>query len=161
MPDSENLEEYESEEENLTTGTHLSNPTSSDKPPFPDSFIRVIHHPHSGNPSTTIIPIDNHDLEQRQIKSNKIKDHSFQDKPWAPFKTLADFEFTRGMVRQGVNQNFVELLLEGLNGRWCQNSKLSFCSYKDYTHALEMARRTVVQVSVHRGIASILIIYFS
>ncbi|KIJ31220.1 hypothetical protein M422DRAFT_267173 [Sphaerobolus stellatus SS14] len=104
------------------------------------SFIEVIHHPHSGITTATIIPID-------VPKSNKSNAHIFSSSSnfHSSFRQRADFEFARTVVTKALNRETVEIFLAGFQGRWASNTHISFVNFSDFQRTLEAARHFGVQ----------------
>lgn len=67
-------------------------------------------------------------------------------KPWAPFRTRADFEFVEEGVTQCLSEGTINKLLEGFHGRWAKKSKLTLHNYVEYKTSLSAARKFSVQV---------------
>jgi hypothetical protein len=76
---------------------------------------------------------------------------SFQPKPnirpWAPFKNLADFEYTETAVGGLLSKALVDKQLAGINSTWAVGSLLSIKSYRDMENVLSEARKYFVQVN--------------
>ncbi|KIJ43728.1 hypothetical protein M422DRAFT_169582, partial [Sphaerobolus stellatus SS14] len=112
----------------------------------------VIHHPHSGRTTSTIIPIDmpqyNETLTAKTALLLPKCHYSIDAKPWAPFRRRADFEFAKIAVKKAFNREIVENLLVGINGRWTSNSQLSFSNYSDYQSSLKATRHFGVQFEI-------------
>lgn len=136
------LIDYESEEEAepalFIQNTHKSARSTS------ESYIRIVHHPNSGKTSS-IISLDN--PIQDTLSAFNYSPRTMTVKPWAPFRTCADFEFTELMVTEGFNSNVIKKLLAGFNGKWAPESNITFQNYNDYLMSLEISRNFSVQVS--------------
>ncbi|KIJ46695.1 hypothetical protein M422DRAFT_249859 [Sphaerobolus stellatus SS14] len=104
----------------------------------PSSFIEVIHHPHSGKHTPTIIPLDelgeNGSARLRTIPKPQMK-------PWAPFRTRSDFEFTEQVVTKCFSKDTVDVLLDGLHGRWAKSTTITLRNHRDVNISLEAARK--------------------
>ena len=71
-----------------------------------------------------------------------------ESRPWAPFNTLADFEYTETAVKGLLSEDLVNRQLAGFNERWSiGGSHLTLRSYKDMQESLAKAREYGVQVS--------------
>ncbi|KIJ35457.1 hypothetical protein M422DRAFT_180706 [Sphaerobolus stellatus SS14] len=107
------------------------------------SHIEVIHHPHSGNMTSAIIPIDisseDHPTTSRNSMRRKFNNYN-EAKPWAPFRKRADFEFARTAVTKAFDRETVETLIEGFRGRWASKTEITFHNFADYQKSLEAAR---------------------
>ena len=71
-----------------------------------------------------------------------------ESRPWAPFRTLADFEYTETAVKGLLSQDLVNKQLAGFNDRWSVGgSHLTIHTYKDMQQSLAKAREYGIQVS--------------
>ena len=71
------------------------------------------------------------------------------ERPWAPFLTLADFEYTETAVNGLLSKKTVDKQLSGFNSTWAiGGSHLSIRNSKDMEAALAMACEYIVKVSV-------------
>lgn len=71
-----------------------------------------------------------------------------ESRPWAPFRTLADFEYTETAVKGLLSEELVNKQLAGFNAGWCiGGSHLTLRTYKDMQEVLAKARQYGVQVS--------------
>ncbi len=71
------------------------------------------------------------------------------ERPWAPFLTLADFEYTETAVNGLLSKKTVDKQLLGFNSKWAiGGSHLSIQTSKDMETALAMACEYIVKVSV-------------
>jgi hypothetical protein len=109
-------------------------------PHLPDVYIKIIPHPHSSNPAT-IIPLTSNDASAM----NFVPNHT--SRPWAPFKTLADFEYTETAVKGLLSKDLVNKQLAGFNEGWSiGGSRLTIHNYKDMQRSLAKAREYGIQV---------------
>lgn len=120
----------------------LNNMWSS--PESPESFIEIRHHPHSGKFNSTIISLDNPQENQLGSSTGYVLS-SISAKPWAPFRTRADFEFAE-MVKSGLHFRSIKKLLEGFNRCWATQTLLSIKNYADFQDSLAAARHFSIQV---------------
>ncbi|KIJ28337.1 hypothetical protein M422DRAFT_270406 [Sphaerobolus stellatus SS14] len=145
-------EDLESKEENCIVSHSLGGPSPTNSSNPTQSFIEVIHHPHSGRTTSTIIPIDmpqhNETLTAKTALLLPKCHHSIDAKPWAPFRRRADFEFAKIAVKKAFDRETVENLLAGINGRWTSNSQLSFSNYSDYQSSLKATHHFGVQFEI-------------
>jgi hypothetical protein len=115
-------------------------------PNLPQEYIKIIPHSHSVNPTPIILPLDS-----SPSPSVKATSPSFQPRsepwPWAPFQTLADFEYTETAIQGLLSKKIVNKQLAGINSNWAVGSKLSIKNYNDMEKVLAKARKHTVQVS--------------
>jgi len=114
-------------------------------PSLPDEFIKVIPHPHSLDPTPMIIP-----LTSSPSLSIDAPVPVFQPRsdpwPWAPFTTLADFEYTETAIQGLLSKTLINKQLAGFNSKWAVGSRLSIKNYNDMEKVLAKARKHTVQV---------------
>lgn len=115
-------------------------------PHLPDIYIKIIPHPHSTNPDLTIISLttqnDNTGSPFAYVPTPECR-------PWAPFRTLADFEYTETAVKGLLSEDLVNRQLVGFNEAWSiGGSRLTFHSHKDMQKSLAVARDYGIQVGV-------------
>lgn len=71
-------------------------------------------------------------------------------RPWAPFKTLADFEYTETAVKGLLSKDLVNKQLAGFNEGWSiGGSHLTIRNYNDMQQFLANAREYGVQVCLN------------
>lgn len=118
----------------------------SEGPNLPGEFIKIVPHPHSINPTPIILPLDS-----SASPSIKVKSPSFQPRsepwPWAPFRTLTDFEYTETAIQGLLSKKLINKQLAGINSNWAVGSNLSIKNYNDMEKVLAKARKHTVQVS--------------
>lgn len=116
-------------------------------PHLPETYIKIIPHPHSAGAGahTKIIPLDLSDMNAHApLPFNPAP----ESRPWAPFRTRADFEYTETAVTGLLSKNLVNKQLAGFNNHWSTGgSRLTIATYKDMQNSLSKARQYVVQVS--------------
>jgi hypothetical protein len=116
-------------------------------PYLPDVYIKIIPHPNSVNTDVTIIPLTSNDVSESGVPG-KIFVPAPQNRPWAPFRTLADFEYTETAVKGLLSKDLVNRQLAGFNERWSMGgSCLTIRTYKDMHESLGKAREYGIQVS--------------
>lgn len=113
----------------------------------PELYIEVIHYPHSRKPTSTIIPLDNTQTGALNEDSSCLP-LTVTAKPWAPFWTWTDFEFTEEIVTQGFHSKTISKLLAGFNGCWAPESYITIKNYSDYKDSLAAASIFGVQVNL-------------
>lgn len=122
---------------------------SVEGPHLPDIYIRITPHPHSVNTDVTIIPLTSNDVSPTMSQASA---KSFapipESRPWAPFRTLADFEYTETAVLGLLSQKLVDKQLAGFNEGWSiGGSHLTIRTYKDMQQSLAKAREYGIKVS--------------
>jgi hypothetical protein len=71
-----------------------------------------------------------------------------ENRPWAPFRTRTDFEYTETAVKGLLSKDLVDKQLAGFHGKWSiGGSHLTLHTYKDMQDSLAKAREYGVQVS--------------
>lgn len=98
-------------------------------PHLPTRFIRIVHHPHSHCPSV-IIPLDSVSSSSNSTFEPCLPASS--TKPYAPFRNLADFEFTENAVLNLLPPKSVDTILHGIHNGWSRaGSRLTIRNHKD------------------------------
>lgn len=96
----------------------------------------------------TIVPLTS---SNTSLSSSQAAETYFpvpESRPWAPFRTLADFEYTETAVKGLLSKDLVDKQLAGFHGKWCiGESHLTLRTYKDMQDSLAFAREYGVQVS--------------
>ena len=70
-----------------------------------------------------------------------------ENRPWAPFRTLEDFEVTELAMTSLMRRSAINTLLAGVTGKWSNgNSAVTLKKYSDMDAVLSKARKYVVQV---------------
>lgn len=114
-------------------------------PHLPQEYIKIIPHPHSSNLAIKIIPLSAGHSASHSEHATYIPQP--EPSPWAPFKTLADFEYTETAVLGLLPKWIVNKQLAGINSNWANGSRLTIKSYADMDKVLSRARKYFVQVS--------------
>ncbi|KAJ7450176.1 hypothetical protein FB451DRAFT_960498, partial [Mycena latifolia] len=104
-------------------------------------FIFVKHHPHANKPNE-IIPLDSSpDPTPDPALPLSADTPTPGDRPWAPFRTYADFKFaSRRVKRRSPNAEIDEDLLDLRDGSLSTNSLVTFRNHRDMGKALVAAR---------------------
>jgi hypothetical protein len=127
----------------MPIGTKVN--TEVEGPNLPDEFIKIVPHPHSLNPNPTIIP-----LTLSSSLSINASGPIFQPQsdpwPWAPFQTLADFEYTETAIQDLLLKALINKQLVGINSRWAVGSRLLIKNYNKMEKTLAKAQKHTVQV---------------
>ncbi|KAJ7608965.1 hypothetical protein DFH06DRAFT_1346645 [Mycena polygramma] len=109
---------------------------------LPPRFIFVKHHPHSRKPNE-IIPLDAPaDTAPSQAPSPTPEpEKTPTDRPWAPFRTYADFKFaSRRVKRRSPNAEIDEDLSDLRDGTLATDSNVTFRTHRDMEKTLTAAR---------------------
>lgn len=115
---------------------------------LPTRFVYVKHHAHSGKPPE-IIPLES------ETPSRSPNEKLFQgstdpsdDRPWAPFRCLADATFTYRCVSRRMPNNDVDEDLKQLRTEWADNVHVTFKNHREMERSLAAAREANVQVRI-------------
>ena len=118
-------------------------------PQLPEEYIKIIPHPHSLDSTTVIIPLSSPMAIPAKATNNILTNRINAERPWAPFLTLADFEYTETAVNGLLSKKTVDKQLSGFNSTWAiGGSHLSIQNSKDMEAALAMACEYIVKVSI-------------
>ncbi|KAJ7574853.1 hypothetical protein C8J56DRAFT_1064268 [Mycena floridula] len=110
-------------------------------PSLPMSYIKIILHHHSLEPPR-ILPLS----ETTNAKSRPLFVPKISQQPWAPFRNLADFEFTEAAITGVFSTKMVDKLLAGIHGGWSTaGSNLTLKKHGDMEKVLASARQYVPQ----------------
>lgn len=115
-------------------------------PQLPKRFIYVRHHPHA-HKSDEIIPLDS-DMPQNLLPAHLVPDsHDIPaDRPWAPFRCLADSTFAYRCVSRRMPNKDIDDDLKHMNGEWADNVHVTFRNHRDLEKSLDAAREGNVRV---------------
>lgn len=69
-------------------------------------------------------------------------------RPWAPFKCLADFEYTETAILGLLPRQIVDKQLAGINSSWAERSQLTIKNYAAMEKYLARTRKYAVQVNI-------------
>lgn len=120
--------------------------TISYGPSLPDIYLKIVPHPHSANTEAQIIPLTGQCTSYKSSALHTYIPESVR-KPWAPFRTLADFEYTETAVQGLLNKDLVNRQLAGFHKGWYTGkSYLTIKNYNDMQESLSKAQAYVVQV---------------
>ena len=126
-------EELEHHDNSIQYGPHL-----------PEAYLKVIPHPRSVNQVSLIIPL----VGNSPTKGDAgVCVPQPENRPWAPFRTLEDFEVTEVAITSLMQRKAINTLLAGVTGKWLNgNSAVTLKKYSDMDAVLSKARKYVVQV---------------
>jgi hypothetical protein len=113
-------------------------------PHLPQAYLKIIPHPKSMNQTPLIIPLVGNSLAG-ECAAPFVPQPA--NRPWAPFRTLEDFEMTELAVTSLMPKTGIAKLLAGVTGKW-SNGKgpVTLKKYSDMDAVLRKARKYVVQV---------------
>ena len=103
--------------------------TDIEGPTLPREFIKIIPHPHSLDPTPIIVPLDSEPSPSLSKATNPVFQPRTEPWPWAPFQTLADFEYTETAIQGLLSKKLVDKQLAGINSAWAVESRLSIKNY--------------------------------
>ncbi|KIJ39656.1 hypothetical protein M422DRAFT_257483 [Sphaerobolus stellatus SS14] len=139
--------DIESEDENSVSNSHPELTGGPGNISSTSLYIEVIHHPHSGSHTSSIIPISSKVGSNHSSAAAKgAYQIPVRGKPWAPFRTRADFEFAETAVVEGFNGHCTQKLLNMINSQWANNFKLTIFDTNDLNESLAAARNFVTQM---------------
>ncbi|THU98550.1 hypothetical protein K435DRAFT_818849 [Dendrothele bispora CBS 962.96] len=104
-----------------------------------DFFIRVETHPDANVPDK-IIPLNSMDAAQDNPQPKPNPSPTYAYHPWAPFRSLADFEFTEIAVRSNLPKQVVDSQLHLLHNSWTKHSEITLNNHSDMMAVLTSAR---------------------
>ncbi|KAF8583675.1 hypothetical protein K439DRAFT_1617303 [Ramaria rubella] len=117
-------------------------------PPISTEFIEIRHHPSTGLEMEYIF----RDLPagipsaMDTLNGLPLGLPVNSDKPWAPFRNRADFEFAQLAVKEGLHSTTIKELLNGIKNRWTNigQSRLTFKGKADFNDSFAFARNYIV-----------------
>jgi len=96
-----------------------------------------------------IIPLIGHCSAAFEPEGRDMFVPASMTKPWAPFRTLADFEYTETAIQGLLSKELVDRQLAGFHKGWHTGETcLTISNYGDMQESLYKARAYVVQVCV-------------
>ena len=122
-------------------------------PHLPREYIKIIPHPHSPDPTTRIITLNNSESKSASQLASPVYIPQPELHPWAPFENLADFEYTETAIKGLLPKWIVDKQLAGINSSWADGSRLTIKSFAAMDERLTRARKHFVQVSINYSIA--------
>jgi hypothetical protein len=120
-------------------------PVAASESRLPQEYIKIVPHPSSRDPTIKIIVLST-------LTSSKRSEHPTympqpEPRPWGPFKSLADFEYTETAILGLLPKWIVDKQLAGFNARWAEGSRLTIKNSTEMDKVLSKARKYFVQVS--------------
>jgi hypothetical protein len=104
----------------------------------------MVWHPHSGV-KETIIPLEHLDSAINEIPDTVLLPQ-IRSKPWAPFRSREDFEYTETAVTGLLSKDIVNKQLFGMRNRWAKSTRITLRSHSDMEKSLTAARQYGVKV---------------
>jgi hypothetical protein len=101
----------------------IADPVVMFGPHLPQEYIKIIPHPHSPSPTTQIIALSAMNPDCHSNHSNHMP--RSEPHPWAPFKNLADFEYTETAILGLLPKWIIDKQLGGINSNWAEGSRLT------------------------------------
>ncbi|KAJ7663215.1 hypothetical protein DFH06DRAFT_1395296 [Mycena polygramma] len=110
-------------------------------------YIKTVPHPHNEGAKTSYIALDGGAAPDGSAeKAATVSASHSSQKPWAPFRTRADFEYAESVVLSNMPRKWVDAQLAGINGDWSNTpSNITFRNYDHMEKSLAAARKYVVQ----------------
>ncbi|KAF7371708.1 hypothetical protein MVEN_00027300 [Mycena venus] len=107
---------------------------------LPKRFIYVKHHPHAQK-ADEIIPLDS-DSATGALPAHRVsRDCTVPgDRPWAPFRCLADSTFAYRCVAGRMSNKDVDNDLKHMRGDWADRVNITFQNHRDMEKSLAAAR---------------------
>jgi len=96
----------------------------------------------------TIIPLEGGSIVENTPDKAPTFMQDTSEKPWAPFRTRADFEYAEMAIKGLLSKNIVDSQLRGINNHWAEKSKIKFQTYADMERTLAIARADGVSVII-------------
>lgn len=138
---------------------NIADPVVVFGPHLPHEYIKIIPHSHSPNPTTQIIALSTMNPDYHSNHSNYMP--RSEPRPWAPFKNLADFEYTETAILGLLPKWIINKQLGGINDNWAEGSRLTIKNSTEMEKILSNARQYFVQVSTRDKLPSSSPISFS
>ncbi|GJE89869.1 hypothetical protein PsYK624_059800 [Phanerochaete sordida] len=110
---------------------------------LPETYIKLVYHPHSGIEQPAVIPLDSAQASSPIDETAQLLRRWAQlekcMKPWAPFRTRADFEYAESVVKGTLGDGIVDLQLRGMRNGWCEHSNITFQNHDGLRESLAAA----------------------
>jgi len=130
-------------EMSLLMFANIIDPVAMFGPNLPQEYIKLIPHPHSPDPTVKIIAVN----ASHSHSNHPVYMPQPELRPWAPFKTLADFEYTETAILGLLPKWIINKQLNGFNSNWAERSWLTIKNFTEMEKVLSKARKYFVQVS--------------
>ncbi|THU84437.1 hypothetical protein K435DRAFT_870260 [Dendrothele bispora CBS 962.96] len=110
-------------------------------------FIPIETHPDAGIPSQLISLDSQNDSDTKcNLQTDSNPDPTYAGCcPWAPFRSLADFEYTEIAIRSGMAKQTVDSQLRLMHTSWTKRSKITLSGYSDMINTLSSAQGICVR----------------
>jgi hypothetical protein len=113
----------------------------------PEMFIKIVSHSHDPSAKPIIISLDT-PRDLTHVTKSKVPNDTVPNlRPWAPFLTLADFEYAESAVTGHLSRPLVNTQLHGMAGGWAEKTNITFRNYDDMKKSLAAAREFGIKVS--------------
>ncbi|KAJ7048129.1 hypothetical protein C8F01DRAFT_1072674 [Mycena amicta] len=114
---------------------------------LPDgAYITIVPHPKDTEAYGKIIPLSGSVVPESGAaesprQTNRINMLASAARPWTPWTTLSDFEYTETAVKGLSSEEVINAQLRGITGPWSgNNSTITLKTYREYRRVLECAR---------------------
>ncbi|KAJ7215965.1 hypothetical protein GGX14DRAFT_359331, partial [Mycena pura] len=116
------------------------------------AYIITEPHPNDISNARTVISLTNFTPSDEAHSRGYATNWIDVAKPYAPWKTLADFQYTEGAVKGLLKPDLIDDQLKHITGDWSGgHSKLTIRNYREYKLALD--RATISGVKFHKATA--------
>jgi len=122
-------------------------------PLLPEDYFLIEYHNNGGPRAASIIPLSGSELTHLpSVKDGASTSIAILDaiaRPWAPFRTEADFGYAKTAIQGRLDRKTVDAQLKGMTGDWCKpgHSRITMQSYNDMLESIKAARSYAVEVS--------------
>ncbi|KAJ7201091.1 hypothetical protein GGX14DRAFT_659051 [Mycena pura] len=121
---------------------------TNDTSPVSEFYIKIVPHSHKEGATTSYISLDGGTVPgatpEDTATPNKFAARPTA-KPWAPFRTRADFGYAESVVLPNMPRKWVDAQLEGIGGDWSNaRSNITFCNYDHMEKTLAAARKYAI-----------------
>ncbi|KAK6972070.1 hypothetical protein R3P38DRAFT_3336150 [Favolaschia claudopus] len=114
---------------------------------LPEKFIYVRHHRNAEKPLPEIIPLES--SPEAQVPSYHGTPRHPGNRPFAPFRTFADYKFASRCIKRRMPKHDIDEDLRDMHGGvYSTDSFVTFRNHRDLNRSLVAARLTNVAVSM-------------